>query len=794
LHAARLRNPRARQTRRLHIELLEQRALLTASTADTTFGSGGVALTPVGTGNSDALAAALQSNGDVVVVGGTVASGGKTDVALVRYQYSGALDTSFGSSGTVISSFSTGNDEANAVAIQADGKIVVGGYTSVGGVPEMLLARYTSAGALDTTFGGGNGYVTLAIGSSAGINSIVILGNGQIVVGGSGIASSTQEFALARFNADGSLDTTFGGSSKGYVLTDIETGDDSIAGIALETNGEIVAGGVAYNGTDYDGAMALYTAAGVLDTSFDSTGVATLNVSNDDAITGIAVQSNGQIVFVGYSTPGGAQHTLVGRYNVNGTLDSTFGTLGGYSLTGIDTADTAVGVQLDLEGRIDVFGTTTAGSGTAWYFARYTSTGALDTEFTTTGTVESTVGTASAQASAMLIDGNGRLMGFGAAVNGTSTADFAAVRLGTTYDLEGNTLYIHGTAGNDTVMLSFSSATQLGFYVDGASQVATIGTATNDVNQIIFEAGAGTNTVIVDDPYDTDTVAQAVDQMSFSNSTFQFTSLGTASQYFYGTASDTVTMTDGGSSNNFVNTGTYSTFAGTGWYNEAAGVGAVTATAASTTDTAYFYSVSGAKIVSKPLATTLTATSLSQTANGFGTVLALGCGDGTDNLYLYGPSTGVNAFCGTQLYGYMSGSVSGSAYFDVGEFFAHVYAYSGGGDDFAYFYDEAGTTNTFIGKDGDSSMAGTGYHNEAYGFTITLGVGSSTSTDTATIYDAAGTNDFFEAGSYGLMVSPDDQISVTGIASVDAVSEYGSSDAKFDAAIDYNLTFTGNWT
>ncbi len=339
-----------RQGRRLSFERLEDRALLTAAALDTSFGTSGVVLTSIPSSSDDEiLASVMQPNGQVVTVGeATDSTSGLLDIALARYNSDGSLDTTFGTgetagtsnaNGTTLLNVSGGDDVANSVALQSNGDIVVGGYAVVSGIQEFLVARFTSTGVLDSTFGNGNGYVETQIGGTAEISGIAIQPNGDIVVAGYGTGPSNEEFAVARYNTDGSLDTTFG--TTGIVLTQVGTGANHATSMALQSNGDIVAGGWTDDSTSSSSspelALVRYTTSGTLDTTFASTGIVTADLTGNDVIDAIALQSNGEIVFGGASEVSGGQHFVVGRYNTNGTLDTSFNGIGyEYTVMGAD--------------------------------------------------------------------------------------------------------------------------------------------------------------------------------------------------------------------------------------------------------------------------------------------------------------------------------------------------------------------------------------------------------------------------------------------------------------------------
>ncbi|MCP4333919.1 MAG: hypothetical protein GY785_14775, partial [Gammaproteobacteria bacterium] len=143
--------------------------------------------------------------GKIVLIGWT-----DNDIALVRYNSDGTLDTGYGTGGKVISDLSGNDDKAFTAALQADGKIVVAGYSNNGADNDFMLARYDTDGSLDTSFGGGDGFTTTAIGSGGDIAwSLALQADGKIVLAGQSSNGSNDDFAYARYNSDGTLDTTF---------------------------------------------------------------------------------------------------------------------------------------------------------------------------------------------------------------------------------------------------------------------------------------------------------------------------------------------------------------------------------------------------------------------------------------------------------------------------------------------------------------------------------------------------------------------------------------------------------
>ena len=267
---------------------------------DTTFGTGGKVNTPIGSSYDVAYALGIQPDGRIVAAGYS-SNGSNYDFALVRYNTDGSLDTGFGTGGKVTTPIGSSNDIANALGFQSDGRIVVAGSSYNGSNYNFALVRYNTDGSLDTGFGTG-GIVTTSIGS--GYNIAYALGiqpDGRIVVAGSYCNGSNYDFALVRYNADGSLDTGFGMAGK--VTTPIGSGYDIAYALDIQSDGRIVVAGSSCIGSNYDFALVRYNTDGSLDTGFGTGGIVTAPIgSSDDKAIAIGIQSDGRIVAAGYSS------------------------------------------------------------------------------------------------------------------------------------------------------------------------------------------------------------------------------------------------------------------------------------------------------------------------------------------------------------------------------------------------------------------------------------------------------------------------------------------------------------
>src|ERR1700733_72061 len=343
---------------------------------DTTYGNSGYVATAFGSG-AEAAGVALLSNNEAIAAGfGQPVAG--TSFAIGLFTTSGTLDTSFNSTGTNTTLIGAGS-AAHSVAIDSSGNYVTAGVAVVSSTPVTALARYTPSGSLDSTFGTG-GVVTTQIGSSSDGYAVQLQSGGQIVVGGFASVSGVSNFAVARYNTNGTLDTTFNssGTLPGTVTTTI--GSQAIAyALGIQSSGAIVAAGTSNNSF----ALAQYTTSGILDTTFGSSGIVATSITGASTaqINGMVIQPNGQIVVVGFA----GSLLAVARYNSNGTLDTTgfnsSGSQPGVVTTSIGEFAVGTCVTLNSSGQIVVGGYSDQGG----LVARYNSNGTLDTTFGTNG-------------------------------------------------------------------------------------------------------------------------------------------------------------------------------------------------------------------------------------------------------------------------------------------------------------------------------------------------------------------------------------------------------------------------
>gem|GEM_PF-6289559 len=351
-------------------------------TLDTAFDGDGVVTTGFGTFDA-AYDALVQPDGKILAVGFTAEGSGGADLALARYNIDGSLDSGFGSGGKVVSHIDGIMFEHPVhVAVQSDGKILVTSDSSGSG--DFLLVRYDEYGALDSGFGSG-GVLQTDIGGEDESDAVVIQSDGKIVVAGisypSGYSGST-DFVIARYNSNGSLDTAFDGDGK--VLTNFG-GEESFGALTLHDGKIIVVGSSDAGGGSMNIAIARYNSNGSLDTSFDGDGRLITVLSGESDATSVRVQNDGKIIVAGVvqgsEGSSGSGDFVVLRYNSNGSLDTGFGD-GGKVVADFGGDDTAKSVALQADGKIVVTGTTDKGSGVGDIVVmRLNSDGSLDESF-----------------------------------------------------------------------------------------------------------------------------------------------------------------------------------------------------------------------------------------------------------------------------------------------------------------------------------------------------------------------------------------------------------------------------
>ena len=296
----------------------------------------------VGAGNDKGNAVAIQKDSKIVVAGSSDLGTGN-NIEVIRLNTDGTLDASFGTAndgtpdGIVSVDLGVGDDIGNAVAIQENGRIVVAGSHAVSGSSDIVVARFLTDGTLDASFGTAgdgtpDGVVDLSLGAGNDVaNAVAIVSDennenkqdhGKIVIAGSsvqGLPTPSSNIEVVRLNKDGTLDNTFG--TAGISNLDLGAGDDLGNSVALQANGRIVVAGNHFNAGSYDMVIARFLSNGVLDPSFgagtvDGTPAGVVDISvgaADDFANSVALQGNMKIVVTGSSVQSGSANIEVVR-------------------------------------------------------------------------------------------------------------------------------------------------------------------------------------------------------------------------------------------------------------------------------------------------------------------------------------------------------------------------------------------------------------------------------------------------------------------------------------------------
>ncbi len=274
---------------------------------DPAFGWYGIVLIDFVGAHDEALSVAIQPDGKIVLAGLAGRTDGTSDFGLARLNTNGSRDTSFGWNGIVMTDFFGGNDQALGLVLLPGGKMVAGGYaTRASTGSDLALARYNTNGSIDRTFGIGGLSIADYWGKTDAMYKLALQPDGKLV--GNGMATrpdGTTDFAVARFNADGAPDNTFGWG--GRVATDFFGQSDLGLSLLLMPDGKIIAGGLAFNPAtnSQDLALAKYNANGSIDTSFASSGKPGLVVTDFfglyDQTLWLLLQPDGKILALGHA-------------------------------------------------------------------------------------------------------------------------------------------------------------------------------------------------------------------------------------------------------------------------------------------------------------------------------------------------------------------------------------------------------------------------------------------------------------------------------------------------------------
>ena len=453
----------------------------TTSSTSTTTVDGTATLTSTSIDTDQAIASVRQANGKLILVGtAQINTFGNYDFAITRINEDGSLDTTFGSGGKKTVSFDLGGkdasgnlvaclDAATCVALQTDGKIVVGGYAQrdATGNFDFAVVRLNTDGTLDTSFSSdGKALVAFDLGGGGDdrATGIAIQSDGKIILTGSTQmrAAGDNDFAIARLRTDGSLDTTFSGDGRKNIGFN-SVGDDRGAAVVIQPDGKIIVVGYAQAsgvGND-DFAIARLTSSGNMDSKFGTKGKKTiafdLGGARTDRASAVALQADGKILIAGSATSatGDGDFAIV-RLKSSGSLDKSFSNDSRRTVAfnlGANNEDQASGIVIQSDGKILLggFSQVSATGDFDFTVARITTDGELDTSFSTDGKKSipfNMGGSDNDMANGLLLQPDGKIVLIGHALKtDPANTDFAAVRI----DTDGQLDTSFGTIGLKTI-------------------------------------------------------------------------------------------------------------------------------------------------------------------------------------------------------------------------------------------------------------------------------------------------------------------------------------------------------
>jgi uncharacterized delta-60 repeat protein len=378
-------------------------------TLDSTFSGDGKVITTFYQERAHLTSLAVDSAGRIVTAGSAgPADVGWSNFAVARHNgVDGELDFGFYGAGRVIEGFALPYflTNGNAVAIDADDRIVVAGRASDGGPNDRFaLIRFKPTGQVDLPF-----KVTTDFGGTSGAHSVAIDAAGRIVAAGYAVVNFRHRFAVARYTSAGALDTTFSGDGK--VTTDFAANEDARGkALAIDTSGRIVAVGWATIGGTDQIAVARYTSTGALDTVFSGDGKVTQNFAGNEGAWGkaLAIDTSGRVVAAGSAKVGGKRQFALTRYTWTGAPDTTFSGDSKVTTDFVDSEWSEIhAVAIDAGGRIVAAGHVMTAAGPKFALARYHSNGTLDPNFSGDGRVVTDI---SGEAEAVTIDADGKIL------------------------------------------------------------------------------------------------------------------------------------------------------------------------------------------------------------------------------------------------------------------------------------------------------------------------------------------------------------------------------------------------
>lgn len=453
--------------------------LNTDFTVDSSFGDNGYVYLDINPSAHDrARSIGLQTDGKIIVAG---YSGGEFELA--RLNTDGSLDTTFGSSGLVTTPVGIGNSELHSMKVLADDRIITVGT----GIPvadqDIATVRYLADGSLDTSYGSGGIELTDFSGNDIGYD-ILVDGSGRYIIAGSVDGNgSSEDFLVARLTTTGGIDVSF--NTVGSNVIDVNFDEDVFHSLFFQTGGEIIAGGKSITASGRRFTTARFNADGTLDTSYGASGISTESVSNIDFLYELIPFADDTFLGVGSCWDVGGSNFCLIKYDADGAIDTSFATNGAFyqDLLGAETIFAALRLP---DGSFLAGGETsnsTSYDRQRTLLTHFTSNGALNTGlFTSTGYRDDfNLSYADQDVATMALTPNNKILTIATGRSLTNDTFLSQLNLDGSLDTE------FGTQGvnNANISDNLEYANALGFQSTGKIIVAGGGWGTGGTNSNI---------------------------------------------------------------------------------------------------------------------------------------------------------------------------------------------------------------------------------------------------------------------------------------------------------------------
>lgn len=402
--------------------------LLTAQdgTPDPGFGTNGVVVDGFNNNNNNADAIAVQADNKVLVAGNT-GTAGSNDMAVARFNEDGTPDLGFGNNGKLIFSTPFIKSFVNDIKIQSDGKIILGGYQWNNSTGDFVLARLNEDGSFDSTFGNG-GIAILDNGLDEVGKSIHIHEDGKIIISG----DSGDQFTMTRTNPDGSIDTSFG--TNGWVRTLFPIWSYS-NGMDVNADGEIILTGMTIdNDSNWKIAVAKYNNNGDLDFSFGNGGTLIISIGDDYdfGIKGLFTEE-GEILIGAHSyfgtNPLRYEIAVVGL-NADGSINTNYGSNGISKFRWLENGENYLNdMVLQADGKLVIAGRSSDANNDYYSVARLNTNGELDPSFANGGKINDNIGLTADTATAIALQEDGKIVFTGYTSDFSNPTKFFIIRL-----------------------------------------------------------------------------------------------------------------------------------------------------------------------------------------------------------------------------------------------------------------------------------------------------------------------------------------------------------------------------